>query len=182
MENFTGLQRGTRNLTAALMSPYAPASPVSPKLAGYVASVQAYALAWDEFLLQDECTSIRDIGHSHSGSVLFQVAENTASCKAQARSLQDMGFPPGKQIAAADPVLALVMDNPAFQSFGDPVQSTRYCHYKDYLQVVLASSSQKASQKAIQKAIQEAPRIVKFQDMPDGQVLAALAPAWHTVW
>lgn len=173
-ENFGGMERGTRNLNAATVPAVTPDdAAVGDAARAHPFCVRAaeFTRVWDEFMLKDCEDTMRSIGEGpHRSTANKERYERNAKCAEDIRRCL------GRQIVAADPVLAVVMDDPDLAAYGRAVLSVTLppAGGSGYPVVRLADKTETASTSAA--------KVVKYVGLPDDVLLAKLAPAWHDIF
>lgn len=164
-ENFMGMLHGTKALTSAVMPPRqvataaGAAATATAAPAEFDVCLRKVALDWDTYMLQDceeSCATIE--ADTFRADAAW--ARNTV-CAQQIRAAM------GQQIVAADPVLALVLDNPRFQIGHAEVQSVTVSPTEPYPKIQYGPCQGK---------------VVKIEQLEDKSVLEDLAQVWHEVF
>jgi hypothetical protein len=168
-ENFQGMAGGTRNLNPDTMAvSVAGESPVAQD--DFAHSVAAYTRAWDAFILQDCHDTMADIERRNP-----HWKSDPKDAAAHARNLScatDVSRFEGRQMVAADPVLALVLDNPDFEPYGRAVSSVTLPNGQSYPVVDVKDGP----------APSTTTKVIKFTGLPDAKVLDGLSRAWRSVF
>jgi len=178
-ENFGGMAAGTRNLNASTVPrTYLVRIDADWGVAvdPFCKKVAEFARVWDEFMLKDCEGTMRSIeaedAHWKNNT---QKAERHAR---NARCAEDIRRGLGRQIVAADPVLAVVMDNPDLARYGRAVLSVTLpaAGGSGYPVVQLADAAPMGTPATATA------KVVKYVALPDDVVLDKLADAYHDIF
>ncbi len=173
-ENYGGMAGGTKNLNPATVSPCA--SPVlSCGMEVYEERLRVVAREWDMYILQDCEATCKQIEKENPDWATN--AEDNARWTRNHTCASSVRENLGRQIVAADPILALIMDNPKYAKWADSVRGTHIpdgCPYP--LFTYDSSNSGTGASPGTSKSV------MRFRNLPDEEVLADIGPIWQRVF
>jgi len=163
-ENFGGMAGKTTNLNPDTIPEGDRSTP--PSKGWFDECLRAVAASWDAFILkdcEDTCAAIEaanPLWRDDPAAVASWDRNDTCATSVRKHA--------GRQIVAADPVLALVFDNPMFSQYSRAVENVVLPAGSPY-PVVTFSEEDDGNPRM---------KVIQYKALPDARVLASLGPVW----